>query len=99
MSLSQSQSSVGVVAAPWRRSAAVAEFGEAVMERQVGGGVSPETPGGLSVNQPGPAQPRPLLGGVSDITTSQEHRLTLGEETQPPRSRDDEETRHTAGSQ
>lgn len=66
------------------------------MERQVGAGIRPETPGGLSVGQPASAQPLPLLGGVSDITASQDDDLTLGYQTQPLRGQHDEETGHTA---
>lgn len=68
------------------------------MGRHVGAGVGPETPKGLSVDQPGSTHPRPLLGGVSDITASQDDDLTLGGQTQPPRGQHDEETRHTAES-
>lgn len=78
MRLGQSERSLGAVAAPCRRSAAVGELGEAGVERQVGAGIGPETPGGLSVDQPGSAQPRPLLGGVSDVTASQDDDMTLG---------------------
>lgn len=78
MCLSQSERSIHVVAAPRRRSAAVAQFGKAGVVRQAGAGIGPETPGGLSVDQPGSAQPRPLLGGVSDITASKDDGLTLG---------------------
>lgn len=99
MSVSQSKCTVRVVAAPRRRSTAVAQFGEAGVERQVRAGVGPETLGGLSVDQPGSTPPRPLLGGVSDVTESQMDHLTLSEETQPPRGQHDEETRHTAGCQ
>lgn len=99
MRVSQSQRSVRVVAAPCRRSAAVAQLGNAGLELRVGAGVGvgPQTPGGPGVDQPAIVQPRPMLGGVSDITASQEDLLTLGEETQPLRGVHDEETRHTAG--
>lgn len=90
--LSQSKRSLCIVAAPRRRSAASADFGEAGVERQVGAGIRPETPGGLSVGQPASAQPLPLLGGVSDITASQDDDLTLGYQTQPLRGQHDEET-------
>lgn len=99
MSVSQSKCSGGVVAPPRRRCAAVAQFSKAGMARQLGAGVGPETPGGLSVKQPGSAQPRPLLAGVSGITVSQEDDVISGEETQPLWGQHDEETRQAAGSQ
>lgn len=96
MCLSQSQRALCAVAAPRQRTAAVAELGEAGMGWQVRSGISPETPGGLRVDQPGSIYPSPMMGGVSDITAAQGDDLTLWYETQAPGAQRDEETRHTA---
>lgn len=62
------------------------------MRWQVGVGISPETPGGLNVDESGSTQPPPLLGRVSDVTASQDDELILGEHTQVLWRQNDEET-------
>lgn len=80
------------MAAPAGGLAAVTEFDEMGVVWQVGAGIGPETPGGLSMDQPGPVQPVPVLGGVSYVTAAQDDKVILEQETQPPRGQDDEET-------
>lgn len=91
MCVSQSQRSLGAGAAPRRHYAAVAEFGDAGVEREQRAGIGPETPGGLSVDQPGPACPCPLVGRVSDVTASQDNDPILCYQTQSLGGECDEE--------